>query len=210
MILKSFPDSDLPYLLYLPENLEAQEEWPLIVFLHGRGEGGDDLELVHLWGVPKYLDEGNELPAIVYVPQNEKEVMWFLTEDKVLAGIDALCEEYPINKVHLTGFSMGGHGTCYIGVNNPERFSTISPVALFMYPEADVTEKICVLKDKPVWVFYSEGDFIPVEHSGNVVKSLEACGATQLEVTLYDKANHTETADLAYFDEEFYQWMLQY
>lgn len=210
MIRKDYPDTDLPYVLYLPNNLEAQDTWPLIVFLHGRGEGGNDLELVRKWGVPKYLDAGNELPAIVYVPQNEMEVRWYMTDDKVLAGIDALSKEYPISKVHLTGFSMGGHGTCYIGVNNPERFASFAPVALFMYPEADVTEKICVLKDKSIWIFYSEGDFIPIEHSGNLVENLQVCHASQFKFIRYKEPDHTETADLAYFDEELYQWILSH
>jgi poly(3-hydroxybutyrate) depolymerase len=59
------------YLLYLPEGYGAEPDrrWPLILFLHGRGESGSNLDRVKRHGLARRLDEGLELPAIVVSPQ---------------------------------------------------------------------------------------------------------------------------------------------
>ncbi|MEM9953103.1 MAG: alpha/beta hydrolase-fold protein [Chloroflexota bacterium] len=201
--------ADLSYLLYLPDDINAQDEWQLILFLHGKGERGTDLSVVNKWGVPKYLDAGNDLNAIVYAPQcPESTEIWVPMLDKVIAGLDAIQSEYNISQTHITGFSMGGHGTHYLAVKHPERFVSVSPVAGRMYKSHDVTDEMCVLKEKRVWVFHSVADYVPVEDSDKVVEKLRACGAEQVFYTRYDDADHTETSDLVYFNQEFYEWML--
>ena len=57
----------MDYLLYLPKDYEKQESWPLLLFLHGSGERGDDLELVKKHGPPKLIAAGKEFPFIVEI-----------------------------------------------------------------------------------------------------------------------------------------------
>ncbi|MEM9410042.1 MAG: hypothetical protein AAGA30_02945, partial [Planctomycetota bacterium] len=60
--------SVLKYLLYLPEGYEEgnkQQKWPLMIFLHGSGERGRDLNLVKKWGPPKRVEQGEEFPFIL-------------------------------------------------------------------------------------------------------------------------------------------------
>lgn len=205
-----YADANLPYIIYEPDAIDPDTPLPLIVFLHGSGERGTDINLVRKWGIPKYLDNGKDIPAIVYAPQCPETVEnWKPVIEKVIAGIDALEEKYAISKTHVCGFSMGGHGTQYIAVNHPERFTAIAPAATFMYPNANITDKACILKDKALWYFHSEADFVPVEHSDKVVEKLRDCGATNLQYTRYEEADHTQTADLAFLNEEFYQWILR-
>ena len=60
---------ELDYLLYLPPEYEKQASWPLMIFLHGAGERGDDLELVKKHGPPKLIAAGKNFPFIVVSPQ---------------------------------------------------------------------------------------------------------------------------------------------
>ena len=65
------------YLLYLPEEYEADKRaWPLVLFLHGAGERGDDLELVKKWGPPRLVEEGKEFPFILVSPQCPEGDWW--------------------------------------------------------------------------------------------------------------------------------------
>src|SRR5947207_9365917 len=59
------------YLLYLPKDYgkEAGKKWPTILFLHGAGESGTNIELVKKHGPPKLIAEGKEFPFIVISPQ---------------------------------------------------------------------------------------------------------------------------------------------
>lgn len=201
--------ADLPYLLYLPDDLDNQDSWQLIVFLHGRGERGTDLQLVNKWGVPKYVDAGNNLNAIVYAPQCPETIEnWVPKVPLVLDGINKIEADYSISKTHITGFSMGGHGTHYLAVHHPERFASVAPVATYMYPSDDVTSQVCVLKDKPFWIFHSVGDFVPVAMSDSVVETLKNCDAQHLKYTRLTDEDHTQTADYAYLKKDFYEWML--
>jgi predicted peptidase len=66
----------MDYLLYLPKDYEQQESWPLLLFLHGSGERGDDLELVKTHGRPKLIAAGKDFPFIVVSPQCPGERRW--------------------------------------------------------------------------------------------------------------------------------------
>src|SRR5690554_724174 len=64
------------YLLYLPEGHAERDDWPLVVFLHGSGERGEDLDLVRKQGLPRLLDEGLSFPAVVLAPQCPEGQHW--------------------------------------------------------------------------------------------------------------------------------------
>jgi predicted peptidase len=59
----------LNFLLYLPQDYNAQDKWPLLLFLHGAGERGSDLEKVKVHGPPKLIAAGRQFPMIVVSPQ---------------------------------------------------------------------------------------------------------------------------------------------
>ena len=205
----NFPDSDLPHVIYEPDEI-PDTPLPLIVFLHGRGERGTDLKRINIWGIPKYLDVGNDIPAILYAPQcPDTSENWVSQIDKIIAGIDAIQTNYNISKTHVAGFSMGGHGTQFLAITYPERFTAIAPCATYMYPDFDITDEVCVLKDKSLWYFHSEGDFVPINHTDNVIEKLRECNTGNLKYSRYIEPDHTQTADLAFLDEEFYSWILK-
>src|SRR5688572_1308279 len=67
---------EIDYLLYLPKDYDKQEHWPLLLFLHGAGERGDNLELVKVHGPPKLIAGGKDFPFIVVSPQCPKDRWW--------------------------------------------------------------------------------------------------------------------------------------
>ncbi|NIW48192.1 MAG: phospholipase, partial [Gammaproteobacteria bacterium] len=67
----------LKFLLYLPSDYHnSEQKWPLVLFLHGIGERGTDLELVKLFGIPKEIEEGVEFPFLVVSPQCPEDTIW--------------------------------------------------------------------------------------------------------------------------------------
>ncbi|MDB4743974.1 phospholipase, partial [Planctomicrobium sp.] len=99
---------ELDYLLSLPENYESKNEWPLILFLHGAGERGDNLDRVKIHGPPKLIASGEKLPFIVVSPQCPKDRWWNAVE--LTALLDEIVEKHNVDesRIYVTGLSMGG------------------------------------------------------------------------------------------------------
>src|SRR5689334_18148995 len=100
----------LKYLLYPPQ-VEAQAPYPLVIFLHGIGERGDDLELVKKYGLPYYTETGEvKLPAYIAAPQCPADVRWADILDELDLWLNELLATNPfdLRRIYLTGFSMGG------------------------------------------------------------------------------------------------------
>ena len=198
----------MPHLLYTPDNLQECKHWSLIVFLHGRGERGTDIERVKAWGLPKRLEQENNFPFIVLSPQCPETTYWDAQTEPVMTLIDQLISSHPVDssRVFLTGFSMGGLGTWTIAMEHPERFRAIAPVAAVKPPNLD---KVDVLKEMPVWAFHGDKDgAVPIGHTEEMVKILRDKGSEKVKFTVFEGEQHVEAADLAYDMDELYQWML--
>src|SRR5258708_5319584 len=97
------------YLLYLPKEYgkEADKKWPLIMFLHGSGESGTDVEKVKVHGPPKLAAAGKEMPFIVVSPQSPGGG-W--NNEVLINLLDDVQKSYKVDpdRVYLTGLSMVG------------------------------------------------------------------------------------------------------
>ncbi len=121
----------LDYLRYLPKQYGAEpgKKWPLILFLHGAGERGCDLELLKRHGIPKVVEQ-MDLPFITLSPQCPETHWWsdYLTvlDDLLTCTI----ETYHVDpqRIYLTGLSMGGFGTWHLAAEYPHRFAAIAPI----------------------------------------------------------------------------------
>jgi predicted peptidase len=134
------------YLLSLPKGYgEKDQQWPLMLFLHGAGERGSDLNLVKQHGPPKLIEQGKDLPFIVVSPQCPTGLWWPELLDTLNALLDEIESKYDVDpsRVYLTGLSMGGFGSWSLACDQPERFaagasgswetgSRMSPSGLFM------------------------------------------------------------------------------
>ena len=117
------------YLLDLPKDYAEKTDWPLLVYLHGYSESGNDLEMVKQNGPPKLVAEGKQFPFVVVSPQCPSGFYW---RGNVIMGLlDQIVENYSIDtsRVYMTGKSMGGYGTWQISHEYPERFAAIAPIA---------------------------------------------------------------------------------
>ncbi|MCW4011906.1 MAG: alpha/beta hydrolase-fold protein, partial [Candidatus Bathyarchaeota archaeon] len=134
------------YLLYLPKGYSEEEKYPLLVFLHGAGERGDDLELVKIHGPPKLIEAGHDFPFIVVSPQVSLDEWW--SPDTVVWLTKEIMENYSVDteRIYLTGLSMGGFGTWHTATKYPEMYAAIAPIC----GGGDPT-KAHRIKDVPVW-----------------------------------------------------------
>ena len=195
------------YLIHIPEDNRLSEngKLPMIVFLHGAGERGDDIELVKVHGPPKLVQQGEDVPFIVLSPQCKSNERWEAQSLKLL--IDHVSKNNPVdqNRIYLTGLSMGGYGTWDLAIAYPDFFAAIAPICGGSDVNAwDAPSKI---KDLPIWAFHGAMDFVvPIEKTARIIGSLRRAGS-EAKFTVYPDAGHdswTETYD----NPKLYEWFL--
>ncbi len=194
----------IPYLLYLPPGYEDQDAWPLILFLHGAGERGDDLEKVKIHGPPKLISEGQEFEFIVVSPQCAAEKRWDAESlSRLLQEIESQYKVDP-DRIYVTGLSMGGFGTWSLALANPEKFAAIAPIC-----GGGDRQRIRRLRNLPTWVFHGAKDsVVPLERSQELVDALQALDAP-VKFTVYPEAEHDSWTE-TYNNPELYKWFLQH
>ena len=198
---------ELDYLLYLPSDYgKVEKQWPLILFLHGIGERGHDVNRVKINGLPNFIDQGKEYPFIVVSPQCPGDSWWTNNNEKLIALIDDVCEKYDVDesRVYLTGLSMGGYGTWALACTYPERFAAIAPVCGGGLPVTAWS-----LKDVPVWAFHGAKDpLVPLSQSQDMVDEVNKIGGSA-KLTVYPETGHDSWVQ-AYSEEELYKWFLEH
>ena len=191
------------YLLYLPADYEKQDSWPLLLFLHGAGERGSDLDKVKIHGPPKLIEQGKSFPFIVVSPQGRAGVWWQATE--LTALLDDIEKNYKVDKdrIYVTGLSMGGFGTWSLAAFTPHRFAAIAPIC--GGGELYWTKRLPHL---PVWAFHGGKDkgVLPAR-SQVMVDALNKIGCNA-KLTIYPEAGHNAWTE-TYADPKFYQWLLE-
>lgn len=196
---------ELDYLLSLPEGYEKDDAklWPLVIFLHGAGERGDDLARVKVHGPPKKVEAGEEFPFILASPQCPAGEWW--TEQPVLELIGHLEGKLRVDtsRIYLTGLSMGGYGTWHFATLAPDRFAAILPVC-----GGGVPYKMRWIKSLPVWAFHGDKDsVVPLEESARLIAALKKQGNKSTRLTVYPGVGH-DSWTATYDNEEIYEWML--
>jgi predicted peptidase len=198
----------LNYLLFLPRDYgkPATDRWPLILFLHGAGERGDDLDLVKKYGLPLRLETWPECPFVVVSPHCPTDSYWTFKLDALDALLDHVLETYAVDadRIYLTGLSMGGLGTWLLAMIRPDRFAALAPVSA-----RGNRTTACLIKHLPIWVFHgAKDDVVPVGESERMVDALKDCGAA-VRFTVYPEAGHGGWMD-TYGNPELYEWFLQH
>ncbi len=202
----------LPYLLHLPRDYEADPERrrPMILFLHGAGERGDDLEQVKVHGIPK-VAEALDLPFIAVSPQCPVDTWWSDHLDALDLLIDDVAARYAADpdRLYLTGLSMGGYGTWHLAAVYPDRFAAIAPICGGGAWHAGFPGRVATLKAVPTWVFHGAKDrVVPPRESRRLVRALQAAGG-DVRLTLYPEAGHDSWTE-TYENPELYAWFLSH
>lgn len=191
------------YALHKPQ---GDVKKPLLIFLHGSGEKGTDVEFVKVHGPFKYL-KTHELDAYVLAPQCSKEVYW---ESESLYQLiqDVIKQNKNIDtsRIYLTGLSMGAWGAWNLAFAHPEMFAALVPIAGFV-DRVPMLEN-CKIKDIPTRIFHGlVDDVVNVRYSIDIYKKLKNC-STDIELIIFDDANH-DSWTRVYDNDAIYEWMFQ-
>ena len=194
-------------LLYLPAGFSTRgaTRYPLLIFLHGSGEAGDDLEKVKVNGPPRLVASRPNFPFIVASPQSTHNHLRGFDPVMLNAMLDELLARLPIDpdRVYLTGLSMGGSWSYGWAGVSPERFAAIAPVCGAWDPV-----DACRLRNVPVWAFHgAKDDIVPIGGDQAMVDAINACGG-EARLKVYPEAGHDSWTS-AYADPELYAWLLQ-
>ena len=193
------------YLLYLPDGYgqDTTAKWPLILFLHGSGESGHDLEKVKVHGPPKLVAQGKKLPFIIVSPQApdpgtgwEPNTLYRLLQD--VKGRYRVDDE----RVYLTGLSMGGFGSWSLAMKHPEEFAAVVPIC-----GGGDTAEIWKLRNMPVWCFHGALDkSVPIARDQEMIDALKKYNPST-RFTVYPEASH-DSWTVTYANDSLYQWLL--
>jgi dienelactone hydrolase len=194
------------YLLSLPDQYEVDtaRRWPLLLFLHGSGESGSDIQKVKAHGPPKLAEEGKKFPFILVSPQSDVPNGWDV--DHLYRLLQQIKSKYRVDagRIYVTGLSMGGYGTWSIATKYPDEFAAIAPVC-----GGGDSANAWKLRNIPVWCFHgAKDDVVLPSESQKMVKALRRENSN-LRFTLYPEANHNSW-DPAYDDDSLYNWLLSH
>ena len=195
------------YLQSLPEGYEAdaKKKWPLVIFLHGSGERGNDLELVKKHGPPKLIAAGQKFPAVIASLQCESGNLW--NPHGVKAVTDHLVKTLRVDpaRVYLTGISMGGFGTWETAFEYPDTYAAIAPICGGAGVRWVTAER---LKHLPCWIFHGDKDgAVPVENSHKIHDALKKIGAP-VKLTIYPGVGHDSWTQ-TYANPELWTWLFE-
>jgi predicted peptidase len=204
------------YLLDVPPADEKPAAgWPLLLFLHGAGERGDDLGLVEVHGPAKLLDEFPELSRCVFVaPQCPAESWWRSAALSALLDEVMASEHVDASRVYVTGLSMGGYGAWNLLAHRPELFAAAVPICGGgeigrLWKELETGFELAALlraKDVPVRAYHGDADdVIPLGESRLLVRALREVGA-DVELTVYPGVEH-DSWTRTYADPHVYEWL---
>ncbi len=195
------------YLLSLPAGYDADKDkkWPLIIFLHGAGERGTDLEVLKKHGPPKLINEGKDIAAIVASPQCLPKEIWISHGIKALA--DQLAKEHRVDlsRIYLTGLSMGGYGTWETVMDYPDFFAAAIPICGGAGVRWVMADRI---KHVPIWIFHGDKDTaVPVDLSQKIHDALKKSGGN-VKMTIYPGVGH-DSWTATYNNEEVWKWLFE-
>jgi len=196
----------LNYILTTPTNYSKEERLPLIVFLHGAGERGDDIEKLKVYCVPKLFckdQDYNGERVITLSPQCPLELTWYDFKWDVIELINEIADEYNVDRdrITLTGISMGGFGTWEIGLQASHMFAAIAPLC-----SGGMSWRAWYLSRIPIRVYHGKlDDVVPFAYSELMVDAIKAQGGN-VDFIAYDDLSHN-CWDRAYEESDLIHWL---
>lgn len=207
----------LKYQLFKPVDQLPQKKYPLVVYLHGSSNRGND-NLQHWEILEDFIlsqEERMQFPCYIFAPQCKPHpYQWvgmrgsnsFLTSPLVEAEhlIERIIRENPIdtNRIYLIGYSMGAAGAWESMIYHPDLYAAAAIVSGWGIPSQ--AEKI---RDIPVWIFHGTKDkIVNPKGSRQMVKALNSFQAN-INFTEYKNANHETTVLKAFEEKQLLQWL---
>jgi predicted peptidase len=224
--------SQFRYQVYVPVGWKRSSKWPVLLFLHGAGERGDDGLLQTNVGIGsairRYVDR---FQCLVVFPQCRKDTWWTAPEmeEQALKALDLTIKEFKcdISRVYLTGISMGGYGAWDIAQKQAGRFAAIAVVCGGIKPPPGIKAPEPAASTEPggegdpyaatakrigstpAWVFHGAADpIVPVTESREMVEAIRAAGG-DVKYTEYPAVGHNSW-DKAFCEHDFMRWLLSH
>jgi predicted peptidase len=223
------------YQVFVPADYTPAKAWPVLLFLHGSGERGDDGLKQTTVGLPSAIRyDRSRFPMIVVMPQARADARWYgANARQAMAALEAASAEFhgDADRTYLSGLSMGGQGAWLLAAQHPDRFAAIAPVCGFLrlkndgdvpdpavdaalvaeFPEAlgkDASIAFAQrLRGLPAWIFHGTlDDVVPVHNARRMHAALQAQGS-EVRYTEYPQANHNAW-DAAYAEPGLIPWLL--
>lgn len=223
-------DEKYCYRLYLPKKMERTKKYPVIVFLHGGGGRGTDNESQMKSGEPDQwadlIESGQIEPCVIAVPQQPPQYGFFMESDCVGIVVREIIALYPVdlNRIYLTGISMGSMGCWSETAKYPELFAAFLSVA-GVYPDSRYTFPVGgvepafpgdvvqipvpkeessgamvryadILKDFPIRYIHSAADdMAPISYAREMKKDMDAIHASQFTYIEYPEEKNIQHGD---------------
>lgn len=200
--------ADYKYAIFVPKGYrdDGDRKWPLILFLHGSGECGEDGVRQTTIGLPaEIVRRSATFPFITVMPQAHAK--WFTGENEVAVWqmLEATVGAYRVDldRIYITGLSMGGFATWDFIAKRPDIFAAAAPVCGMGNPAF-----VSNARHMPIWAFHGAKDpAVPVSGSRDAIEALRTLGA-QPRYTEYSDGEHN-VWDRAYSGNQLYDWFLQ-
>ncbi len=207
------------YQVYVPADWTKSRAWPVILFLHGAGERGNDGLAQTQVGLGRGIRfHADRFPAMVVMPQCRKDTWWTdpEMEAQVFAALAKSMKEFrgDAKRVYLTGLSMGGFGTFAFAAKRSGHFAAVVPICGGVVrrreratgdPYADTAAKI---GKTPAWIFHGAADpTVPVTESQKMEAALKAAGGN-VRYTEYPGVGHNSW-DKAYAEPDLPKWLFE-
>ena len=197
----------LRYLIYLPANYDSQNNWPLLLYLHGGMGRGNDFKKLYWYPVPKMIREKiYNLPFIIVIPQCPEGKIW---SDIELIHVTELIKDtvksYNVDstRIYAIGYSMGGNGVLALAYYAPDIFAAIAPMS-----GMSNTWWAFKIKHIPLWFFHgAKDDHVPVHESDDMVEALRKEGAKVKYSRDNERAHSPPTEDEHL---ELFEWLLKH
>ena len=198
-------ETTIGYWIFLPKSYDKKKSWPLMLFLHGAGERGNNINQVKKWGPPKRVSEKKDFPFVVISPQCPKNKRWDPAQLHSLVEHVATTQKIDRSKMYCTGLSMGGRGTWAMISKYPKLFAAVAPICGGGDPAA--AKKIT---EVPIWAFHGSADrVVPPSRSQAMIDAIKKRGGTKAKLTIYPGVNHNSWSK-TYTNEKVYEWLLSH
>jgi predicted esterase len=198
------------YMVYLPQGYEADpnKTWPLMFFLHGYGDRGDNLFLLPKASPFMMIREKGPLPFIIVAPLLNTNYTAFPNE-YMDGALSEILSNYRVDqkRIYLTGLSMGGEATYRFALHQPDTFSAISP--LCAYIDNSKIDSVQNIKGLPVWAIHGADDQVVSLTWGQQAADIMKQSGANVRFSILEGHDHDVWTD-TYSDPLFYDWFMQY
>lgn len=190
---------------FVPKSYNGRKTFPLMLFLHGAGERGDNLEVVKKWGPPKLVGRRKDFPFVVISPQCPRGTWWKVEELYHLVNHIAGQLKIDRQRMYVTGLSMGGFGSWHMMDRYPKLFAAGVPIC-----GGGKAASAKNLVNIPIWAFHGGADgVVKPTLSKLMIEQIKKAGGKKAKLTIYPGVGHNSWSR-AYANEEVYKWLLSH